>query len=517
MSERQDGPRFSRQLAWLMVLAVATALAMFWLLHQVLQQRSASESAQLRQTYNAELARQLGQLEQALAMLTPCNTEPCAPDAFQQMQREFPWLESVDVRPATAARPDGPAIEALQRLAGMEEAAVSGRAVYAAANDAPSRDTVRVWVARSGEQQVLRTATLSAQRLVSEVNAALTATERPVVATVARPAANTGVAMRQEHALAAAGIHLELSALVSDQVKPDTLLSAIAVVLGGLLVVSAGWIRFEALRRLAAEERMREQEERLQNSAKLTTLGEVASTLSHELNQPLAAIESFAATAQGLMLRQQITAPQLQACLQQIRAQVERSDRIIRSVHGFLRGRPNESLEFDLAETINDLRALIDLQAKRHGVSVEVRCEPHVRVCGDRTLIEQAMLNLARNGIEAMCDTHSDRRRLVITVERAALAGNGEAFAQVSVIDQGSGVPVELRERIFLPFVSTKANGLGIGLAICKSAAEKHRGDLSLHDLPGGGTVFRLMLPCSPDQAATTTHPDGVAVRHGAA
>lgn len=239
------------------------------------------------------------------------------------------------------------------------------------------------------------------------------------------------------------------------------------------------------------EELNRQHQEKLQASARLATMGEIASMLAHELNQPLAAISSYTTGALNILARGGDTA-MLKPALEQAGAQAQRAGQIIRSVHEFVKNRESERQDVALQSMLDSILVLIELQARQHHVSLQIELPdslPLVRA--DRLLIEQVLLNLTRNGIEAMGDVQPLKRVLRVVAENDPLAG----MVVVQVIDNGHGIPQDVAERLFSPFFSTKAEGMGMGLNICRTAIEFHGGTLTHRDNPQGGTIFTFTLP----------------------
>lgn len=278
------------------------------------------------------------------------------------------------------------------------------------------------------------------------------------------------------------------------------------------------------------EELSRQQQERLQASARLATVGEMASLLSHELNQPLAAIASYSTGSLNLLdnLARETEpgaaasapmddlAPMLRPALQRIAEQAERAGRVIKSVQDFVRRREQlrETIAVDLL--IEAVLPLVRLQARKSTAQVEVDLprppERMPRVVCDRTMLEQVLLNLARNGIQAMeTGTPVQERRLVISA-REAPPGGRVAF---EVIDRGPGIGPDVAARLFTPFFTTRAEGMGLGLSLCRTVIEQHGGTLAFSAGAGGtGTVFRFTLPApragagAPPRAAGGELPD---------
>lgn len=247
--------------------------------------------------------------------------------------------------------------------------------------------------------------------------------------------------------------------------------------------------------RKKVEELNRQQQEKLQSSARLATMGELASTLAHELNQPLAAISSYTAGAINLMQSGVVDAALLKPALEKANVQVQRAGLIIRSVHEFVKRREPTREPVSMQSLIDNVMPLIELQAQQSFVAIQVSVALRLpAVLADRVMLEQVLLNLTRNAIEAMQQVPSERRilRISIATERA---GSTPANVIVSVIDQGHGIAPEVAENLFSPFFSTKAEGMGIGLKICRTTLEFHGGTLTYVNNPRGGTIFRFSLP----------------------
>jgi two-component system, LuxR family, sensor histidine kinase DctS len=248
------------------------------------------------------------------------------------------------------------------------------------------------------------------------------------------------------------------------------------------------------------EDLNRRQQEKLQVSARLATMGEIASTLAHELNQPLAAISSYTAGALNLLDSDagragKLDTEMLKGALEKANAQAQRAGHIIRSVHTFVKRREPRREQMKVSELITSVIPLVELQARQFFVVIQADIAPGLPpVLADPVMLEQVLLNLTRNAIESMQDVAPARRLLRIRAE-ADQSASGQPSVTVSVIDQGHGVPEEVGERLFSPFFTTKSEGMGIGLNICRTAIEFHGGRLVYSDNPGGGTVFRFSIP----------------------
>jgi two-component system sensor histidine kinase DctS len=253
-----------------------------------------------------------------------------------------------------------------------------------------------------------------------------------------------------------------------------------------------------------AEELARQQQEKLHASARLATMGEISSMLAHELNQPLAAISSYTTGALNLLGRAAdngtaLDPATLRPALEQASVQARRAGQIIRSVHEFVKKREPERQLVGIASLVDGIGTLIELQASKYFVVIQTSIPPDLpAVSADRMLLEQVLLNLTRNAIESMQHVAPERRSLRI------VAAHDAGQVTVSVIDQGHGIPPEVAERLFSPFFSTKAEGMGMGLSICRTAIEFHGGTLSHSDNPGGGTIFKFSLPSQSQPACDT-------------
>ena len=252
------------------------------------------------------------------------------------------------------------------------------------------------------------------------------------------------------------------------------------------------------------EELSRQQTERLSATARLATVGEMASLLSHELNQPLAAIASYAAGSLNLMNEPAGSAVDvaergalLRQAAERIAEQAERAGRVIKSVHDFVRRREqaHEPIRSDLL--IDAVLPLVRLQARKSGTRVEVDLPtPPPRVFCDRTMVEQVLLNLTRNGIQAMeADTPPERRELRIAVRQTHAD-----WVTLAVTDRGPGIAAEVAGCLFTPFFTTRSEGMGLGLSLCRTVVEQHGGALDFRPAPSGGTEFRFTLPANPPE-----------------
>ncbi|HJV94285.1 MAG TPA: ATP-binding protein, partial [Azonexus sp.] len=234
-----------------------------------------------------------------------------------------------------------------------------------------------------------------------------------------------------------------------------------------------------------------QQQKRLEQTSRLITMGEMASSLAHELNQPLSAIANYCAGCVKRMQAGNYRFDDLLAAMQKASDQAERAGKIIRRMRDMVKKSDPIRLPVALDDLVDEARAFADIEAQRTGTQIIVDIpEKLPRIVVDRIMIEQVLLNLIKNGIEAMNDVPFERRRLTI---HAALVD--ERMLEITVTDQGHGLAEEDIEKIFAPFYTTKPEGMGIGLAICRSIIEFHQGRLWVEPRREGGTVFRFTVP----------------------
>jgi two-component system, LuxR family, sensor histidine kinase DctS len=276
-----------------------------------------------------------------------------------------------------------------------------------------------------------------------------------------------------------------------------------------------GWmsaaVDLSAQRRV--EELSRQQQDRLQATARLATVGEMASLLSHELNQPLAAIASYASGSLNLLRDAQWSPPPrglaaeghgavdpglrplLGQALERIAEQAERAGRVIKSVHDFVRRREQLHETLPVAHLFEAVLPLARLQARKSATRIAIDLPPEpprLRVRCDRTMVEQVLLNLARNGIQAMEHATPPGQRVLTLRARQTHA----RWVTLSVVDVGPGIVPEVAAKLFTPFYTTKSEGMGLGLSLCRTVIEQHGGALDHGPGDGGvGTEFRFTLP----------------------
>jgi two-component system, LuxR family, sensor histidine kinase DctS len=249
-----------------------------------------------------------------------------------------------------------------------------------------------------------------------------------------------------------------------------------------------------------AEDLNRRQQEQLQTNARLAMLGEVATVLSHEINQPLSAIQSYATASQNLL---EAGHPgEAEQALRKLVQQADRAAQVVRSVGDFVKRRKLNFEDINIAETIEELRPILQLQTKRQDVQLVCTLESNLYIRGDRTMFEQALLNLTRNAVESMEKTPHEARILEVQARCERDSAGRPSKANILVIDRGQGVPPENASKLFNPFFTTKSDGIGVGLSLSRTIAEAFGGSLSYHPNQTSGSVFTLILPLS----GTTEH-----------
>jgi two-component system sensor kinase FixL len=242
--------------------------------------------------------------------------------------------------------------------------------------------------------------------------------------------------------------------------------------------------------RQEAESRLQELQSELIHISRLSAMGEMAAALAHELNQPLSAISNYLKAAQRFVEDENPKSrgvdPMRKAAEQALRA-----GHIIRRLRDFVGRGENEKTVVSLARLIEESSALALVGAREHGVRVRVDRDPAIDlVLADRVQIQQILLNLLRNAIESMED--SPRRELIIDVK-----ADEDDMALVRVRDTGSGIDPQIASQLFQPFVTTKGQGMGIGLSICRNIIEAHGGRIWAEPNTDGGTTFFFTVPCA--------------------
>lgn len=245
--------------------------------------------------------------------------------------------------------------------------------------------------------------------------------------------------------------------------------------------------------RRAVEKKLRDAQAELARVTGLTTMGELAASIAHEINQPLAAVVTNASAGLNWLRRPAPELGEVEQVLGRILADGTRAAGVIKSLQALARKSGPELTRLDMQGTIHEVVALMRPELQRHGVRVQTgpfAAQAHVR--GDRIQVQQVLVNLLRNGIEAIRESADTTRLMTVRTQATA-----EGDIAVSVIDSGDGIDEAHLERLFDAFFTTKAHGMGMGLAICRSIVEAHQGRLWAQPLAPRGTEMCFVLPAA--------------------
>jgi signal transduction histidine kinase len=263
-----------------------------------------------------------------------------------------------------------------------------------------------------------------------------------------------------------------------------------ATLITGLLI--------ERHRRLAAEVESRRRLVELAHMNRTVAVGAMSASIAHELNQPLGAILSNAEAAELLLAANPLDLAPIKEILADIRQADERAGEIIAGLRGLMKRKEIERLEIELREVIANVVHLLEPEAKERNVEMSVdRVQPALFVRADRVHLQQVLLNLALNGMDAMRDCLPGRRR--IAFETAMV---GPSTVEVSVADTGTGIPTDQLKDVFEPLFTTKPHGTGLGLSIVRTIIDTYGGRIWAENRLDGGAVFRFSLPLASAKPA---------------
>jgi two-component system, LuxR family, sensor kinase FixL len=267
-----------------------------------------------------------------------------------------------------------------------------------------------------------------------------------------------------------------------------------------------GFVR-DISERQRTRQRLQELQAELSHVSRVSEMGQMASALAHEINQPLAAASNYLQAAKRLGARRDpAQGPLIDEALDKATAQVERASQILRRLRTFIRKGEPELASEDVTKLIEEGSAIALVGARERGVTVRLQAAARLpAVLVDKIQIQQVIVNLLRNAVEAM--EQGPRREL--TLEAALTAEDGPVI--VRVVDTGPGLAPDVAERLFQPFVTTKPQGMGVGLSICRSIIEGHGGTLRAEPNPGGGTIFSFTLPSADVSPAGEQGPASAA------
>ncbi len=330
---------------------------------------------------------------------------------------------------------------------------------------------------------------------------------------------------RQRLAVRLAGRELPREGFESEFVRADGTRFPVLIIEAPLIDaqgMQTGWMSaiLDLSEQRRVEELSRASQERLQATARLAMAGEMASLISHELNQPLAAIASYASGTLNLLQSDAPAPPvptlrdDIALAIRRIAEQAERAGKVIKSVGDLVRRRERDREAVPVRSLFEGTLPLLQLQARKLAIDLRVDISPACPpVWCDRTMIEQVLLNLGRNGMQAMPPGDPPRSsgwralELRATPVAPATGHSARQWVEFSVTDHGQGLSEEVGERIFTPFFTTKAEGMGLGLNLCRTVVEQHGGALRFEAAQPRGTVFRFTLPTAPAAAPGPDDP----------
>ncbi|KMS52925.1 hypothetical protein V474_23575 [Novosphingobium barchaimii LL02] len=262
-----------------------------------------------------------------------------------------------------------------------------------------------------------------------------------------------------------------------------------------------GWKRVlvmaaDVTERNRAQARLAQSQAALTHMSRVTTLGQIAASIAHEVNQPLSAIITYARSGRRWLEREAPGAAEVADCLDHITSNGTRAADVIAGIRELARKADPSHERMALKTLIEDTEALLRRDLQVHDVTLRITVEPELpTLMGDRVQLQQVLMNLVLNAQQAMADLPPGQREMCLTA-----AQDGDALI-VEVSDCGIGLADD-PETVFRPFFTTKDDGMGIGLAICRSILEQHHGTLTARNNPGGGASFRLRLPAALDTEA---------------
>lgn len=248
--------------------------------------------------------------------------------------------------------------------------------------------------------------------------------------------------------------------------------------------------------------RLEEANAQLAHASRLAVLGELSASIAHEMNQPLGAILSNADAAEMLLARAEIPLQELRLIVEDLRRDALRAGEVIRAMRSMLRKRQLVFTPFELNRAIADVIELVGADLAKRRTKVTTSFSPLPAVRGDRVHVQQVVLNLVLNAVEAMADANASDRRIELATRRGA---DGEV--EVIVSDSGPGIRPEHLPQLFEAFFTTRKNGMGLGLSIARSIVEAHGGRIQAGNRPEGGATIRFTLACGTERPAPANGP----------
>ena len=267
---------------------------------------------------------------------------------------------------------------------------------------------------------------------------------------------------------------------------------ALSVVIMAAQAIAIAYLVLTRRRRMRAEEEAIRLGRELALAGRVSMVGQLASSLAHELNQPLGAILRNAEAAELFLEEPHADLKEIRAILEDIRKDTHRAGSVIDGVRGLLRRHSPERAPIDVVDLVEGVLALVRQDAQARGVVLNVEARERPRVLGTAVQLQQVLLNLVLNGMEAMEETPVERRDLTMRI-----GAPEPGWVEITVRDRGRGIPPEDLPRVFDNFFTTKTGGMGMGLAISRRLVEAHGGRIAAQNEPDGGASVRILLPAA--------------------
>ncbi len=246
--------------------------------------------------------------------------------------------------------------------------------------------------------------------------------------------------------------------------------------------------------RLRTEAQLRQHQADHAQAARISTLGELATSIAHEVKQPLSAIVTNAETSLRWLSREPVNAEKLRQLTSRIISSARRASDIVQHVRSMAQSGERERTALDLREVVEEALLFVHHDIEARQIELTIAADPaRPRILGSRIELQQVVVNLIVNGIQAIGHAHSPERRIRICIGVAPDDG-----LRFSIHDSGPGIAPDDLERVFESFFTTKAEGMGIGLAVCHSIIMAHGGSIEAANHPEGGACFRFWLPAAP-------------------
>jgi signal transduction histidine kinase len=273
---------------------------------------------------------------------------------------------------------------------------------------------------------------------------------------------------------------------------------ALVLLQGGMIT----GLLYERRRRQFAEVQSRQRMSELARFNRLSTAGELTASIAHEINQPLGAIQANAETMELILKSSPPDIDEMKEIVADIRHDQERASEVIRRLRSLLRKAPFEIRDIDLNEIVRETEGLVSALsavavARQVDLSTSISPQP-LPIRGDRIQLQQVILNLIVNAIDAMSEMPSAKRKVTIRTARV------RDTAEISISDAGPGIPPDKLKEVFEPFFTTKAQGMGMGLSITRTIVEAHTGQIFAENETGGGATFRITLPLAKTHGNAT-------------